>query len=111
MKLLIAGSRSILSFDLSNYVSYDVDLIITGGASGVDRIAEEYADGHNISKLVIRPKYSIFGKSAPIVRNKEMIALADEILVIWDGKSHGTKFTIDHSKKTGKRITVIDISK
>ena len=39
MKLLIAGSRSIEAFDLTEYVPSDVDLIITGGANGIDKIA------------------------------------------------------------------------
>ena len=32
MKLLIVGSRSIKEFDLSPYVSREVDTIISGGA-------------------------------------------------------------------------------
>lgn len=39
MKLLIVGSRSICNFDLSQYIPSDTDLIISGGASGIDRIA------------------------------------------------------------------------
>jgi len=34
MKLLIAGSRSITSVDLSPYVPAGVDTIISGGAAG-----------------------------------------------------------------------------
>ena len=37
MKLLIVGSRRITNFDLSPYISNDVDTIISGGADGVDR--------------------------------------------------------------------------
>ena len=48
MKLLIVGSRSITSFDLSPYISDETDLIISGGASGVDALAERYADEHAI---------------------------------------------------------------
>lgn len=32
MKLLIVGSRSITDFDLSPYISSDVDTVISGGA-------------------------------------------------------------------------------
>ena len=52
MKLLIIGSRCIESFDLSDFISKDTDLIISGGAKGVDSIAEKYADENNISKLI-----------------------------------------------------------
>lgn len=46
MKLLIVGSRSIENFDLSPYVSDEVDTIISGGAVGIDSLAEKYADLH-----------------------------------------------------------------
>lgn len=47
MKLLIAGSRSITDIDISSYIPADVDLIISGGANGVDTLAEQYADKKN----------------------------------------------------------------
>lgn len=56
MKLLIAGSRSITNFDISPYIPPDTDLIISGGAGGVDTLAESYADKHRISKLILRPQ-------------------------------------------------------
>ena len=67
MKLLIAGSRSIENFDLTNYIPPETDLIISGGAKGIDEIAENFAD---------------------------------QILIIWDGISHGTKHTVSYAKKT-----------
>ena len=107
MKLLIIGSRCIESFDLSDFISKDTDLIISGGAKGVDSIAEKYADENNISKLILRQKYKKYGKAAPLKRNQEMIDLADEILVIWDGVSKGTKYSIEYAKKCNKSIKVI----
>ena len=107
MKLLIAGSRGINDFDLSEYIPNDVDTIISGGANGIDRLAEIFADTHRISKHIIRPKYNLYGKAAPLKRNEEMIKLADKVLIIWDGKSHGTKYSIDFAKKLGKDLTVI----
>ena len=44
MKLAVVGSRSIKCFDLSPYISDNVDTIISGGANGIDTLAEEYAD-------------------------------------------------------------------
>ena len=109
MKLLIVGSRSIKTFDLSPYVSKEVDTIISGGANGVDTLAEEYADKNRISKLIMRPAYARYGKGAPLKRNEEMVKLADAVLVIWDGKSRGTKYTADFAKKEGKEVTVVTL--
>jgi len=108
MKLLIAGSRSITDFDLSPYIEDDVDLIISGGAKGVDTLAENYADKHKISKLILRPQYNKYKKGAPLKRNEKMIELADRVLVIYDGKSNGSKYTIEHARKLNKPINVVE---
>ena len=79
----------------------------TGGANGVDLIAEKYADKHRISKLVLRPDYKRFGRGAPLKRNEVMVELSDSVLVIWDGKSKGTLYTIEYAKKNNKPIVVI----
>lgn len=107
MKLLISGSRNITDIDLTPYISNDVDVIICGGAKGIDTLAEEYADKHRLSKIILRPKYSLYRKAAPLKRNDEMIKIADRILVFWDGKSKGTKHTIDAATKQKKNIRVI----
>ena len=110
MNLLIIGSRAIKSFDLSAHIPPDVSLIISGGANGVDSIAEKYADEHKISKLIIRPQYNLYGKSAPLKRNEKMIDIADKILVIWDGVSKGTDYSIKYAKKKNKDIKIISFS-
>ena len=61
MKLLIVGSRSITDFDLSPYIPPEVDGIISGGAGGIDSLAEQYADLHRLSKYIIRPRYVLYG--------------------------------------------------
>ena len=107
MKVLIAGSRSISDFDLSRYIPTGTELIITGGATGVDTIAEAYADKHKISKLIIRPEYSRYGKAAPLKRNEQMVDMADFVIVIWDGASKGALYTANYAKKKNKAVQII----
>ncbi len=107
MKLLIADSRKISDFDLSSYIPENIDLIISGGAEGIDTVAEKYADKHKISKLIIRPKYNLYKKAAPLKRNELMVDIADAVLIIWDGASSGTKHTINYAKKQQKEIEVV----
>ena len=107
MKLLIAGSRDITDFDLSKHIPDGVDLIITGGARGIDTLAEKYADEHNIEKLIFRPEYNKYGKAAPLKRNEEMVNMADEILVVWNGASRGSRHTIKYAQKMQKKITIL----
>ncbi len=109
MKLLISGSRGIKSFDLTPYIPADTDMIICGGAAGIDTLAEEYADRMRLSKMVFRPQYSRYGRAAPLKRNEEMVRLADTVLIIWDGKSSGTRHTMDYARKMGKDVRVVHI--
>ena len=107
MKVLIAGSRSITEFDLTDYIPKNTELIISGGADGIDSIAEEFADKNRISKLIVRPRYDLYGKAAPLKRNEIMVDIADEVLIVWDGKSKGTKYTAQYAEKNGKPVTII----
>ena len=109
MKLLVVGSRSITSFDLKAYIPEHVDCIISGGARGVDSLAEEYADRRGLSKIILRPQYARYGKGAPLRRNEEAVRLCDHALVIWDGVSRGTQNTISLAKKANKPITLITL--
>ena len=109
MKLLIAGSRSITSFDLSPHVPEGVELIITGGAKGVDTLAEVYARERGIPVLTVKPCYGKYGRAAPIRRDEEMVDMADGVLVIWDGVSRGSKHTADYTRKRGKPLTAVTV--
>lgn len=109
MKLLIAGSRSLTDIDISPYIPAETALIISGGANGVDALAEQYADKHRISKLILRPRYDLYRRAAPLKRNNIMVDIYDRVLIFWDGASKGTKHTIDHAQKTGKPVEVITI--
>lgn len=110
MKLLVVGSRSIAAFDLSPYISPHVDTIISGGARGVDHLAEQYADLNHLSKYIVRPRYDLYGRGAPLKRNEEMVDMADAVLVIWDGHSRGAQYTANYSRKVKKPLTLVQIS-
>ena len=107
MKLLIVGSRKIEDFELPPYISSEVELIISGGAEGMDAVAERYADSHRISKLILCPDYKRYGRAAPIKRNCRMVDLADAVLAVWDGLSAGTRSTIEYARRKNKPLTVV----
>jgi hypothetical protein len=107
MKLLIVGSRSITDFDLSLYIPATVDTVISGGASGIDSLAEKYADLYRLSKYILRPRYDLYGRAAPLKRNEQLVDMADAVLIIWDGFSRGAQYTLNYAKKKNKPITLI----
>lgn len=107
MKLLIVGSRSIKEYDFEKHVPEGVTMIITGGADGIDTLAEKYADKKRISKLILRPQYELYGRYAPLKRNVKMLEICDAVLIVWDGHSKGTRYTLDYAEKIGKRVILI----
>ena len=109
MKLLIAGSRNIKDFDLTPYIPNNTNTIISGGAIGVDSLAEQYADLHRIPKIIIRPRYDLYGRCAPIKRNEQMVDMADTILIIWDGHSKGSAHTLKYAEKLKKPVILITL--
>ncbi len=107
MKILVVGSRSIDHINIEKYIPRKATLIISGGAGGVDTLAEKFADKKRLSKMILRPKYDLYGKAAPLLRNQCMVDIADAVLVMWDGISKGTKHTADYAKKKNKHTVVI----
>ena len=106
MKLAIVGSRK-LTVDISEYMLDEVDEIVSGGAKGIDACAAEYAKSRGIGLTEILPEYERYGRAAPIKRNEEIANYADEAIAFWDGRSKGTKHTIDYFEKLGKRVKIV----
>ena len=74
----------------------DMDFIIIQGlARGVDIIVKEWADKHNLGTWDFPAEWDKYGKSAGYRRNVDMVDRCDYCLILWDGKSKGTKYDID----------------
>ena len=112
-KVLVCGSRGITDRFWVTYAMskapLDYDLIIHGGARGVDSLAGEVAQNSGIPVKVVKPDWNKHGKKAGILRNKEMVDEADAVIAIWDGKSRGTKHSIDYAHSKGKPVYVTKV--
>lgn len=111
MKLIIAGSRTIMNFSLvyhffNNIVQplHIVNEIISGGAIGVDQIGERIAKSNNIKLKIFPANWDKYGKSAGYRRNVEMAEYADALLLVWDGKSKGSGHMKDIAISKGLEI-------
>ncbi len=106
MKAAIVGSRSLQVDNIKAFLPTQTTEIISGGAKGVDFSAKVYALNNNIKYTEFLPQYSLYGKSAPLKRNLQIIDYVDIVIAFWNGSSNGTKFIIDNCKKAGKPCKV-----
>jgi hypothetical protein len=113
MKIAIVGSRTWT--DHLRIMAY-IDalpagtIIISGGAQGVDSIAAGYAEARGLSVVVFLPDWDRFGKSAGMIRNRQIVDAAQEVVAFWDGESRGTKGTIDLALQA-KHIKTVTVFK
>lgn len=105
MKVAVVGSRN-LDAEIGKYIPSEITLLISGGAKGIDTLAEHWADENNVPKMIFKPDYQKYGKFAPLIRNEKIVNEADLIVAIWDGKSRGTKYTIDYANEQKKKVKI-----
>lgn len=77
--------------------------IISGGAKGADTFAKNFAKAYDTAFIEILPDWETHGKKAGYLRNIEMLDQdgVSMVIAIWDGKSKGTKHTIDCASARG----------
>jgi hypothetical protein len=111
MKLAIIGSRSFTNFEylssiLTEYAS-EISEIISGGATGADNLAEQWAKAHNIPITVYPADWTRYGRSAGPRRNHDIIINCDKCIAFWDGESNGTGHAIGLCTKYKKPVHII----
>lgn len=112
MRVAIVGSRDYPDLiHVRLYVRHEMhagDVLISGGARGVDATAEAEAKRRGLDVLSIRPNYDLYGRRAPLVRNEDIVAGCDALVAFWDGKSHGTMHTVNLAKRRGIPIKIVE---
>ncbi len=89
--------------------SVPVELLIHGGARGIDTISGEAAKLFGVPVKVYPAHWFLYGKRAGHLRNMEMAMDADLIVAIWDGESVGTQNMMKFCKKMKKPLYVVRI--
>lgn len=106
----IVGSRTYPDLDLvREYVAElpEGTVVISGGARGVDSVAEQAARKRGLETLVVYPDWKTYGKSAGMRRNITIVDSADLIVAFWNRESKGTKHTIAYAEKKLKPVIVV----
>lgn len=115
MKVIIAGGRDFNDYDLLKskcdyYLANKTGIeIVSGCASGADRLGERYATERGFLVKPFPAQWKTLGKRAGPVRNELMALYADALIAFWDGKSAGTKNMIEEAEKEGLLIRVVQI--
>lgn len=116
VKLAIVGSRYFSDYDVvAKHVKEYIDsigapsMIISGGATGVDSLAVQYADKYEIPKLVFKPQWGKYGKAAGPIRNKLIVNECTHLIAFMAEDSVGTKDTVEYAKSVNRPMTIVNI--
>lgn len=80
--------------------------IVSGGATGADNLAKQYAINEDIQYLEVPARWNEYGKRAGFIRNDEIAKMCEECVAFWDGSSRGTLDTIGKFVRRGKNVTI-----
>ena len=115
MILAIVGGRDFDDYDKMDACLEDivdkVEMVVSGGQrkdeKGADTLAIWWAKQHNKPYKEHLPDWDKYGKRAGPIRNELIIADSTHVAAFWDGKSKGTKSSIDLARKYKRRIRII----
>ena len=87
-------------------ITAQISEVISGTANGADRLGENFAAHYSIKLTRFPTDWQCYGRSAGIIRNREMAQYADALIALWDGESRGTANMIKTAKKEGLSVFV-----
>ena len=113
VKVAIVGSRNFQDYErivqgverLKEH--YPHLQILSGGARGVDRLAQRAAEYLGIPFKLFPANWEKYGRRAGMLRNEFLIRDADKVVAVWDGQSRGTANSIQWAKKLGTPYKII----
>ncbi len=114
MRITIGGCRDFNDYEIfKKFVAENIEkcgadgiTILSGHCSGVDAMAERYAEENGYALEIHPADWKKYGRAAGPKRIKDMVAVCDEIIEFWDGKSKGTKNLIQTAKKLQKSVLI-----
>lgn len=114
-RVAVVGSRSRIDKEYIHrqlnelHSKKPIDLIVSGGARGVDSIAEDWAFIKGVETKIFLPDWDSYGKKAGFLRNNDIVNTADVVYAFWDGESKGTASSIKLALER-KLEVIVDIS-
>lgn len=107
-RTIIAGSRTIGDETIVEKAVSDcgwgISTVICGCAAGVDTLGKLWAQKTGVPVEDYPAQWDTHGRRAGYLRNVQMAEVAEALILIWDGKSPGSKMMRDIALKKGLRI-------
>lgn len=114
MRTIIAGSRK-LGYEAVGQAMRECGwmptVVISGTAHGVDVAGERWAQNRDIPVERYPADWANHGVAAGPIRNAKMASVAEALVAVWDGESHGTKHMIRMARQRGLKVFVLTINK
>lgn len=110
MKIAVVGSRGWEDYARMEVVldKYPAGELVSGAAQGADRLAEVYAIKRRIPISIFKPKMEAgYNVAEYHKRNQAIVDKCDGLIAFWDGKSAGTRGTIERARRAGKLLEVV----
>lgn len=111
MKVIIAGGRDYnfkqSDFGLLDYIftKWQISEVVSGGAKGMDLGGEVWAENKKIPVKKFPADWNLYGKAAGPIRNAEMAAYADGVILFPGGK--GSKNMLETAEEFNLEILVV----
>jgi len=111
--LAVAGSRTLtdphrlwtaarpLLADLVGRFGVRPAVVVHGDAAGADRLLAAHLNQAGWRVEPMRARWDVHGRRAGVLRNVQLLSRADALLAVWDGRSPGTRHTLDHARTLG----------
>ena len=112
MRIAIVGSRDLKGFTLERmlpHIPSEATELVSGGAHGIVQMAEQAAQVLGLPIRVFRPDYKANGRLAPLLRNRQIVAYADQVYAFWDNRSRGTAYTLKLCIEQNKPFRIIPL--
>ena len=112
MNIGVVGNRSFDDYELVEKTLSDFIrekeltevVIISGGATGADSLAEKFAIENRYQSKIFYPNWEEYGRAAGPIRNKLIVENSEIIFVFWNGAGKGTQSTISIAEKMNVQV-------
>ena len=116
MKIAVVGTRKYTDYEafkkaldkvLVGLPQGQCITIISGGAKGVDQMAQQAAREYGFDFVLFKPYHLIdptveYSPKYFFTRNKQIADNADLVVAFWDGESSGTRHIVEYCQRNRK---------